>query len=464
MKASLQPQQTRPAAVTPLPARSGLLQRKCACGGTPGFDGECAACRQKRLLGGTFQAKLRINQPGDPFEREADRVAEQVMRMPAPGLPHRSKKGGEEDVFQTRSVVQRRVGGDVGTQAEVPPVVHDVLRSPGRPLDPATRAFFEPRFGHDFSAVRIHTDARAAESARAVDALAYTVGRDVVFGAGQYAPGTGEGRRLLAHELTHVVQQRAFSASAIKAAHILSDIPLEALEAEAETASTNFITETLLASGQVRALSIQRQETPRPRPAPVDENAQRIIDLAQDSSRTIEERAVAVVQAIIRQYFPSDSEKISRIIYRAEEPGLHITYTGRGARTTGIIEVGRYFVENTTQRHFARRVLQVRHEIQHVEQQRAGMIGESRQDEREFLAFSDEALATELPGTGRLQHSTRVLLIDAALGYYHCLSDDLQRSYASRRDSLLARRTEAVRGSGRSDLGEAPTTCRRQAH
>ncbi len=89
----------------------------------------------------------------------------------------------------------------------VPPIVHDVLRSPGTPLDPATRAFMEPRFGHDFSRVRVHTDAKAAESAQAVNALAYTVGRNVVFGAGQYLPEMSAGRRLLAHELTHVLQQ-----------------------------------------------------------------------------------------------------------------------------------------------------------------------------------------------------------------------------------------------------------------
>ena len=88
-----------------------------------------------------------------------------------------------------------------------PPLVHDVLRSPGQPLDRATRAYLEPRSGHDFSRVRIHTDARAAASAQAVNALAYTVGRDVVFGAGQYAPATAQGRRLLAHELAHVAQQ-----------------------------------------------------------------------------------------------------------------------------------------------------------------------------------------------------------------------------------------------------------------
>ena len=89
-----------------------------------------------------------------------------------------------------------------------PPIVQDVLRSPGQPLDAATRAFMEPRFGHDFSQVRVHADTKAADSARAVNALAYTVGRDIVFGAGQYAPGTSEGKRLLGHELVHTAQQR----------------------------------------------------------------------------------------------------------------------------------------------------------------------------------------------------------------------------------------------------------------
>ena len=89
----------------------------------------------------------------------------------------------------------------------VPPVVHEVLDSPGEPLDAGTRAFMESRFGHDFSKVRVHADATASGSARAVNALAYTVGRDIVFGSGQYNPRTMQGQRLLAHELTHVVQQ-----------------------------------------------------------------------------------------------------------------------------------------------------------------------------------------------------------------------------------------------------------------
>ena len=89
----------------------------------------------------------------------------------------------------------------------MPPIVHEVISSPGQPLDRATLSFMEPRFGHDFSRVRVHTDDRAAESTRSVNALAYTVGQDIVFGKGQYSPGTYSGRRLLVHELTHVLQQ-----------------------------------------------------------------------------------------------------------------------------------------------------------------------------------------------------------------------------------------------------------------
>jgi hypothetical protein len=96
----------------------------------------------------------------------------------------------------------------------VPPLVHDVLRSHGQPLDPATRAFMEPRFGHDFSKVRVHSDAQAAESARAVGARAYTVGCHLVFSASAFAPATHEGRELIAHELAHTIQQRLPSAPA----------------------------------------------------------------------------------------------------------------------------------------------------------------------------------------------------------------------------------------------------------
>lgn len=180
----------------------GVVQRKCACGTTSGSTGGCAACERKHQLSSMFQAKLQINQPGDPFEREANRVAEQIMHMPNSAL----QRQRDDKHLQTKPLVQQQVAGN-GGGSEAPPIVHEVLRSPGQPLDPGTRAFMESRFGHDFSQVRIHSDRKAAESARSVDALAYTVGQNLVFSPGQYEPKTIKGKKLLAHELTHTIQQ-----------------------------------------------------------------------------------------------------------------------------------------------------------------------------------------------------------------------------------------------------------------
>jgi hypothetical protein len=104
--------------------------------------------------------------------------------------------------------------------ATAPPIVHEVLRSPGQPLDAGTRGFMEPRFGADFGDVRVHSDSRAAESARAVGARAYTVGRTIAFGSGEYRPDAEGGRRLLAHELSHVVQQSGATQPAIQRAAV----------------------------------------------------------------------------------------------------------------------------------------------------------------------------------------------------------------------------------------------------
>ena len=125
-------------------------------------------------------------------------------------------------------LLQRAAVNSAAPAHAVPSVVHDVLRAPGQPLDAATRVFMEPRFGHDFSSVRVHTDDRAAESARAVNALAYTVGRNVVFDAGQYQPRTSPGQRLLAHELTHVLQQQGNQERPVRIGE-----PDDALEREA---------------------------------------------------------------------------------------------------------------------------------------------------------------------------------------------------------------------------------------
>ena len=120
--------------------------------------------------------------------------------------------GGEEceDCKKKKVSLHRRATNSFGPRF-APAIVHDVLRSPGRPLDPEIREFVEPRFRHDFSHVRVHTDDQAAESARAVRAHAYTVGHHLVFASGRYTPQTAKGRSLLSHELTHVVQQSSAS-------------------------------------------------------------------------------------------------------------------------------------------------------------------------------------------------------------------------------------------------------------
>jgi hypothetical protein len=138
----------------PSPSGGGSLQRKCSCGASGGSSSECEECKQEK--------------EGKMLQRKTARPAESGV---------------------------------------APPIVHKVLDSPGQPLDRATREFFEPRFGYDFSRVRVHTGGHAAESANAVGALAYTVGQNLVFAGSQYSPHSPAGRKLLSHELAHVLQQ-----------------------------------------------------------------------------------------------------------------------------------------------------------------------------------------------------------------------------------------------------------------
>ncbi|MGH8526330.1 MAG: DUF4157 domain-containing protein, partial [Gammaproteobacteria bacterium] len=156
--------------------------------------GECEECGKTKRFG--LQTKLNINEPGDIYEREADRVADQVMATPA-----------HSKVSSAPPRIQRFAGQSTGQADTVPASVDQALASPGRSLEPALRQDMEQRFGHDFSRVRVHSGAPAEQSARDVNAHAYTMGHDIVFGTGRFAPGMHEGRRLIAHELTHVVQQ-----------------------------------------------------------------------------------------------------------------------------------------------------------------------------------------------------------------------------------------------------------------
>jgi hypothetical protein len=182
---------------------ANVLQRKCACGGSDDSPDECEECSRNDQFGP--QAKLKISQPGDAYEQEADRLADQVLTTPSP----RSASGAPPQIQRLSERPNQR-------ETAVPTGVDRVLASPGRPLGRSLREDMEQRFGQDFSRVRVHYDATAARSARTVNAHAYTVGYDIAFGAGCFAPTTSEGRRLLAHELTHVVQQTQHGAASIQ--------------------------------------------------------------------------------------------------------------------------------------------------------------------------------------------------------------------------------------------------------
>jgi hypothetical protein len=146
-----------------------------------------------------LQRKLSIGTSNDPLEQEADWVANHALVAPT----HSAVSGG---VFPH---IQRFTGQPTGQTDAVPASVDRVLSGSGRPLDPALQLDMGQRFGYDFSRVRVHSDVAAEQSARDVNALAYTVGRNIVFGTGQYAPSTPRGQHLLAHELAHVLQQGA---------------------------------------------------------------------------------------------------------------------------------------------------------------------------------------------------------------------------------------------------------------
>lgn len=210
-------QKPKPAVSGPSSSHIGLVQRQCSCSGGCDADG------------------LTVSHPDDAYEQEADRVAAQVMRMPAAGaaelpasddipvisgwtdsLISRQTEDDEQDVgsdvdddpSSIVSAVSRKEASGGGPRV-TPGVAVDVrsLRGGGQHLPAQTRDFFEPRFHHDFSDVRIHTDARATQTSRSLDARAFTVGSDIAFAPGEFRPETEAGRLLLAHELTHVVQQ-----------------------------------------------------------------------------------------------------------------------------------------------------------------------------------------------------------------------------------------------------------------
>ncbi len=216
------------------PVQTGLLQRKCAsCGQHTIAGAECAKCKK------------------------------------------------EENSLQRHAAKQAEI-------TEVPPIVEEVLHSSSQPLDSSSRHLMESRFGHDFSRVRLHTNTKAAESAKTVDALAYTVGEDVVFGAGQYAPETIHGRKLLAHELTHVVQQQHATPASMR--------PLLSHHGDAyeQAAQSN---EIAMEGSSHDVPLIQRQQRPQEHLGPAATGAPADWSARVTSAKTSEQRAALVQEA-----------------------------------------------------------------------------------------------------------------------------------------------------------------------
>jgi len=275
MNAGLQAQAKTPARPSCTPVRTGLLQRKCACGGTPGPSGECEECRKKRLrrkvaqpstlnqqhskappivhevlrspgqpldsdtrafmeprFGHDFsqvrvrqvaprrmQARLTIGQPNDKYEQEADRVAEQIVSgggLSSTEVNHahnhvqRGMSAGSEEEETEENAVQRKSNSD--GKSKMPSGTESYIQSlggGGRPLSGSEAQYYEPRFGRSFKDVRIHTGEAADRAAKSINARAFTLGKNIAFAHGEYHSSSVPGRKLMAHELTHTLQQSA---------------------------------------------------------------------------------------------------------------------------------------------------------------------------------------------------------------------------------------------------------------
>ncbi|WP_282606180.1 DUF4157 domain-containing protein [Pelagibius sp. Alg239-R121] len=213
-------------AVTETPTVANTkIQRACSCGEAAGISGKCGSCASAEKLG--IQSKMTISAPGDRYEQEADRIADQVVSSeiaPGQASPLRSSlsisplvqrqndaEEEEEEMLQAKSTSpaagQSTAGQSTTGQATATQSAVRAVASGGRPLSRSDRSYFEPRFGHDLTHVRLHTGGEAQSAARGINARAYTLGNHIAFAPGQYEPETPRGRHLLAHELTHTFQQ-----------------------------------------------------------------------------------------------------------------------------------------------------------------------------------------------------------------------------------------------------------------
>lgn len=309
-----------------------------------------------------MQAKLEIGAVDDPLEREADRVADRVMRIPDPAkvesgtagermqrkcsaceeeekkhtersqCPTCAEDGRKNDEETPEELSRKAPGGAAALDGSIAPaIVHDVLRSPGTPLDKTSRDFFEPRFRRDFGQVRVHHDQQAAESAAAVHSLAYAVGNNLVFSKGRYDPQSTEGKSLLAHELAHVVQQDA----------VQKKIDANPSEAVPESKDAP-LAESNIARSPTAFSRVQRQSDQ----SGVDPEIAAVLGAASRARKTPEDRTrmmlagAEMVYRLSKAFFPEVAAKISSVGYDPHVKGARGIVQGKNIDIT----VGKDFI------------------------------------------------------------------------------------------------------------------------
>ncbi len=359
-------------------------------------------------------------------EKEDEMPVQEMHEKEEPEMQKMDEKEEEGPEVQTKSE---------STASTVGPSVSHKINSKagkGKPLSAKTQAEMGAKFGTDFSQVNIHTDQDAVQLNKKLRAQAFTHGQDVYFNSGKYHPETSEGKRLLAHELTHVVQQAK---------------------------GLNRKIQRVTCRNQLGEQPGRRAQGER---NPLDERSNLIIGMASAEGDSNSQKANKIVAAIVCYYYNPYQGTVRNITYDPDlNSGLMTTRVGRGSNSKGDISVSDQFIQGTNSSHFARRVLQVGHELKHIQQYRSGMTGNVNKNEREFQAFCENALADEFEGTGRMSRATRRNLIDAALGYYYCLSTDKKQEYLPHKTRLLTRRSEINNSAGRGPTA-APTSCRTQ--
>jgi hypothetical protein len=227
-----------------------------------------------------------------------------------------------------------------------------------------------------------------------------------------------------------------------------------------QRAAGNAAVSELLGQGAgPQPLHIQRDDTHAPaapaKTTDLDEQAHAIIKAAQAETPGIDERAVNAVWAIIDTYYADKKSMVKEVRYKASQDGLKTTAYA-GPKATGLIRVGRDFIVNIIDKHFARHVLQVGHELEHVQQHRDGKGGEEHRHEREFLAFYHEGIAAAVPHTGRVAHAMRVDMLDEAIKHYNALSDDDKKTYADQYKDLIEHRVKEQKAAGQ-EATDPPT-------